>query len=232
MGFLNKLNENFRSLGKKATGFVKSIGKVVHRGASALTPMPTSTMLSPQSKLMAQFAEDAYKSVRQSNIGGYDYDAVLSSPTVAVYANKQLQRVVIAYRGTAGAGDLAPDLSIARGTTGSDPRFAAAAAAYEEVKDKYPGYFISATGHSLGGALAISVNEKFGIPAEVFNPGVGLSGISLTFNPNKSKLIINVIKGDPVSSLSGLFNIGSVHTFASKSSDPLEAHKMGNFLAL
>ena len=74
---------------------------------------------------------------------------------------------VISYRGTQELGDLVPDTQIALGMSGG--RVHEARQRFQEARDKY-GHVV-ATGHSLGGHLALDAARYHDGEAVVFNPG-------------------------------------------------------------
>lgn len=210
----------------KIKNFGHAVGKFTHTFASGLTPQATETPnLQGISKVCAIASDQAYNSQRLGNINDFLLDSELSNKNTAVYSNNST--VIIAFRGTAEVEDLKTDIGILKGTT-SDIQFSEARNIYLRVKNKYPSKIIIATGHSKGGSLAIYLNKVYGIKAEVFNPGVGLD--FLQSNPNKSNLQIYTIKGDPISALSGLSNIGNVRVFNSNTTNPIQAHSIKNFI--
>ena len=89
-----------------------------------------------------------------------------------------------------------------------------------------------ATGHSLGGSLALYINSLYNIKVEVFNPGVGLG--FLKSNPNRSNATLYVIKGDPISALTGLSNLGTLKVFnpINPEAGLRERHSMNNFKSI
>ena len=120
--------------------------------------------------------------------------------------------------------DLITDIDIVKGTT-NDPRYREAVDIYNKVKSKYPNLNIIATGHSLGGNLALYLNSLYGIQSESFNAGLGLGFIKS--NPNRDKAILHIIKGDPISSLGALSNLGKVRVYNAVTDNP---HSMQNYI--
>ncbi|MDC5853572.1 lipase family protein [Vibrio europaeus] len=99
---------------------------------------------------------------------GYGFQAIIYkvSPETLIEGDALLDssKIVIAYRGTEGFADWLWGNLFGK-------QYELANELYKEIKSKYPDYKIVATGHSLGGGLAlhISVVEE-GVPAYVFNP--------------------------------------------------------------
>ncbi len=214
----------------KAQKVGHAVGKGVTTFASALTPdADAPPMLTGISKTLARMSKASYDSQRPQMIDGYTYEPSLSTYNVAVYCNHTAKQVIIAFRGTASAEDIKSDIAIIKGSA-NEQRFQNALAVYNKVKQAFPDYSIMATGHSLGGSLALYLNSQYGIPVEVFNAGMGLG--FLKSNPHASNAVLHIIKGDAISAFAGLGNLGKV--IVSKSiypdADPLKAHAMANFL--
>ena len=76
-------------------------------------------------------------------------------------------RIVIAYRGTEGHGDLVADVKQAFGF--HSEQYDRAVELANLVKDQYPDKVIELTGHSLGGGLAAIASSTTGLPATTFN---------------------------------------------------------------
>jgi hypothetical protein len=225
MLFKNTIN---KLIGKFTRG-AHAVGKVIQKGFSYITPQATQQAnLTGMSRTLALISNEAYvpQNNRKQNINGYELDSELSSASVAIYHNNQ--NVIIGFRGTKELKDISTDVNILKGTT-SDIQFKDAINIYNQVKAKYPNLQVYATGHSKGGSLAIYLNEKFNVPIETFNAGIG-AGVFNKLHTNNS--ILHIIKGDAISNLAGLLKHSNVKIYLPKMKDAslLEAHKMSNFL--
>lgn len=102
---------------------------------------------------------------------GYEMDMELSDDNAKVFHNSRNGGTVIAYRGTrpTNTDDLSADFEILKGSR-KHHRFDEAVDLANRVRRKYNGP-ITATGHSLGGTLALHVNKTLDIPTQVYNPG-------------------------------------------------------------
>lgn len=173
----------------------------------------------------------AYDAERPARLAGYVLDYELSGRSRAMYANKS--SVFLALRGTSARDaqdDLHADGRVLVGAKDSK-RFEKAQRDLEAVRAAYPRHSIKVTGHSLGGSLALHLNEVHGIAAHVFNPGVGLRDIART-NPHRSLAHLYVIRGDPVCALANAGSLGHLHVYDTGARSPLAAHAMANFLPL
>ena len=225
--FINNAFSKFIASTTNAVGKIKqfgsNVGKHVFNASKFLTPQAESNAnLSGLSATLAKISNSAYQSNRPDIIDNYNLDKQLSDSETAIYYNQS--NVIIGFRGTANVKDLITDIDIVRGTT-NDPRYKQAIDIYNKVKGKYPNENIIATGHSLGGNLALYLNSLYGIQSESFNAGLGLGFIKS--NPNKDKAILNIIKGDPISSLGALSNIGNVRVYNAVTDNP---HSMQNYI--
>ena len=111
----------------------------------------------------------------------YKVDKVLSDRRTAIYYNKDINTVVIAFRGSVDAYDwIATDFKwmvgpianatkrlpgIGSGMYLDDERM------YKAVKEKYPTAKIVTSGHSLGGTRATVIGKRHEIPSWSFNGG-------------------------------------------------------------
>jgi hypothetical protein len=213
----------------KIRKFGSAVGKHVGNITQALTPEASGNAnFSGLSSTMLKITKASYESKRPENIDGYEYDSDLSNSNTAIYHNER--NVIIGFRGTVNVDDLITDVSVIKGTS-DNIRFQQAVETYNKVKSKYPSKMIMATGHSLGGSLALYINSLYNIKVEVFNPGVGLG--FLKSNPNRSNAMIYVIKGDPISALTGLSNLGTLKVFnpINPEAGLRERHSMKNFIS-
>ena len=225
--FINNAFSKFIASTTNAVGKIKqfgsNVGKHVFNASKFLTPPAESNAnLSGLSSTLAKISVASYQTNRPDVIDNYNLDKELSDPETAIYYNQS--NVIIGFRGTANVKDLITDIDIVKGTT-NDPRYKQAIDIYNKVKSKYPNLNIIATGHSLGGNLALYLNSLYGIQSESFNAGLGLGFIKS--NPNKDRAILNIIKGDPISSLGALSNLGKVRVYNAITDNP---HSMKNYI--
>lgn len=131
---------------------------------------------------------------------GYQRDDQFQSPNAKVYHRPSDKHTFVAFRGTADAGDIAPDLSIANGTY-DHSAFKDASNLVGGVRQKYQTN-INTTGHSLGGTKAIRAADNHGVKAIAFNPGAGLNplytGQHTVFHKTEDPISHNV-EGDNIS---------------------------------
>lgn len=225
--FVNNAFSKFLATTTHAVGKIKQFGSAVGKGVISaskfLTPKAESNAnLSGLSATLAKITNAAYKQSRPDIIDNYNLDKELSNPETAIYYNQT--NVIIGFRGTVNAKDLVTDIGIIKGST-NDPRYREAVDIYNKVKAKYPELKIIATGHSLGGNLALYLNSLYGIESESFNAGLGLGFIKS--NPNKDKATLHIIKGDPISSLGALSSLGKVRMYNAIIDNP---HSMQNYI--
>jgi len=138
-----------------------------------------------------------------SMLGGtqyVQYNQSLSTGNYAIYAVTNQNIVVIAFRGTNSYTDVITDMVLTTGFT-TDPRFVETRNIYNTIKNSsiYNGWAIEVTGHSLGGTLALYLNNLYGVKADVFDPAIGST---LFFNNvSKNNATAHIVKGDVVSPL-------------------------------
>lgn len=212
----------------KIRSFGSAVGKHVGNITQALTPEAVgNAVFSGLTGTMVKISKATYmKTDKPENIDGYEYDKELSNVNTLIYYNDTT--VIIGFRGTVNIDDIITDVSVVKGTD-DNIRFQQAVEMYNKVKSKYPNKIIMATGQSLGGSLALYLNSLYGIKVEVFNPGVGLG--FLKSNPNRANAFIYVIKGDPISALTGLSNLGNLKVYNPINPDATmrERHSLKNF---
>ena len=126
----------------------------------------------------AHMAENVYlpPAERAKSIMGYKLDEEMQGKRHAVYYNSAKQHTIMALRGTkpTDAKDLYSDMHIMRGSQRSSLEFRNDRKLYEQVKKKYKGHRITATGHSLGGNRASALTRAKGIDSIGFNKGQSL----------------------------------------------------------
>jgi len=174
------------------------------RSSAAMVPdVNASKLTSGPSLRNARLCEQAYADPanRLTTVDDVTYVPDLSNTNnYAIYKNVSTSTVVIAFRGTDVYRDIITDYWLLAGYT-TNERFVNSRNIYETIKNHpdYVGWTIEATGHSLGGTLALYLNNLYGIRADVFDPAIG-NGLFLN-NPNKSNATAHIVKGDIVSPL-------------------------------
>ena len=127
----------------------------------------------------------------------------LSNIDRAVYQHKYTKKVTIAFRGTDPTNwrDLTTDALMTTGWGAWGSRFKNARKITEEVIRRYGKENVVVTGHSLGGAQALHVSQRYGLKAEVYNPYVHPSDTwraRMKHDWDKNKGIDkNLVKGYP-----------------------------------
>lgn len=129
----------------------------------------------------ALFANEAYEDpTKRGKIGGYVYDASLSSPRHAVYHNPSNGKTYLSFRGT--TFDTSHDVkhwpNVINGNLDKTARMKDALAMYDAVSKKYGSTGKPrVVGHSLGASLAQQVvRERPGSSGAGFNQGSSIFG--------------------------------------------------------
>lgn len=93
--------------------------------------------------------------------GGYTYLRHMSSPETGVWYNVGEQRVIVAFRGTAGGRDVGTDITaIVLNQHRHHPRYIRSYRQVRRVQKAFPQSSVILTGHSLGGHLATAVGQE------------------------------------------------------------------------
>lgn len=158
----------------------------------------------------------------------WKYQSSLSDARRAVWYNKYLNYVVIAYRGTnfGGAGqgvDLATDVAIGLNATSLTPMYREDTAHYQRVVAAYPNATIEVTGHSLGGHRAKTIGRNFEVPSFGINEGatpiqnIFTAGDALRCRlfPNSKKCQHTAVRveNDPISLSASLYGPVTTHSY-------------------
>jgi hypothetical protein len=177
---------------------------------------------------IANFASEAYVAPndRKMTLLGYTYNSKYSDKNLSTYLHKQDKKIIVSIRGTVPTNllDLVSDIDIVSSDkTFNTTRLSNHKKMIDQIVDKYPGYKLILSGHSLGGYLAEQLASDYpDAQAIVFNPGTSLSETALT--TPQSNVIGYRTKGDPVSA--GYSSI-PMKTIRSKNYNP---HSILNFL--
>jgi hypothetical protein len=161
---------------------------------------------------------------------GYVLDMDLSLDRVKVFVN-YVWSVTVAFRGTytktlgSIKDNLCSDIAIAFGLESSNKRFHDSNKLFHIVKDKYPGYKIDVTGHSLGGQIAKYVTDRNLDVVDtnyIFSRG---SGVFEPFRPKSDKTVDVSNWNDPISL--GARLQGGNQLIETSKKDALFAHNIG-----
>lgn len=158
---------------------------------------------------LRDYASGAYGSSedRQQLAKKRKKELILNKGETSAYRDDKNKTITIAHRGTAKKKDLSADLAIAFGMEKYHPRFKRAKRETKKIEKENPGYKVTHTGHSLGGALAAHTSKKKG-ESVTFNKG---SGLAEMFRKRKTNQTDYVNRFDPVSFLSKGQRGGKVH---------------------
>lgn len=124
--------------------------------------------------LLSKLAYDGPSSTRSTTISsiiGYTIDSDLSNARFTVFTKNKI--VVMACKGTqfTNPSDIDADIAIINGELADNSRFVEALSIANSCKSKYKEKTMYATGHSLGGTLALYICEQIGVLAVAYNPG-------------------------------------------------------------
>ena len=124
--------------------------------------------------------KETQKMIDDYNIG-YKVVEDLTDPEYVTAINEEQQKIVVAFRGTdstlTNITDDIADIEIAAGLAETPilsyvpSRFRTGENVYKQVKEQYPDYEISLTGHSLGGTVARYIGDRYSEKAVVFSAG-------------------------------------------------------------
>ena len=125
------------------------------------------------------------------DLHGYKEDVTFRKKNMRVFVNPKTKHGIVVYRGTVvtDARDLGADVSIASSAQKISPQFRNALTYFNGAAKKYGSEFqFSTTGHSLGGAKAMYIAEKYdNVRALAYNPGISPR--------SHGQSVVNKIKG-------------------------------------
>lgn len=126
---------------------------------------------------------------------GYNILEDYTSPEYVTAINEDEQKIVIGFRGTDvnNIYDLIADAQITAGFAETSipsyvpSRFKSSEKVYKQVKEMYPEYDLTLTGHSLGGTVARYIGDRYSEKAVVFSAGATplepfIENVKRTFN--------------------------------------------------
>ena len=155
------------------------------------------------------------------------YNKVFSNTNLSTYVDKQDKKIVISLRGTVPTNyqDLISDVGIISADTAfNTTRLSNHKKIINEVLQKYPGYKLILSGHSLGAYLAEQLASDFpSSQAIVFNPGTSL--LESNLSTPQSNVIGYRTRGDPVSA-----GYSSIPMKTLRSKNYIDTHSITNFL--
>lgn len=194
-----------------------------------------------------------------SRLGGeiMSYKIVNSDQNMLMAVNEKDKKVIVAFRGTNFENwtDLMHDgsvlfgdrgialTSVASAALGTPHRFNTAKNYVRNAQKSFPGYDVTATGHSLGGTIATHVAMTDpSVKCETFNPGISPfdlerngyirvvdTGLSLFGLGLFKNIKDNHIVGDPISATYG---VGRNTNYDCGKLGPFKAHSHDNFLGM
>ena len=165
----------------------------------------------------------------------WQYQAKISTPTVAVYQDKLVNSVVIAYRGTQmDVQDIVADKNIMFNRLTDSPRYQADSKATTEILKSYEDQFSEIcfflTGHSLGNAIQLQIHRDFKIGKSGRGYNGALQPRDLVRTPKNFSFWY--IKGDPLYELSGRFLRKGLVLFPRVAKSNVKNHSLVNFKGL
>lgn len=133
---------------------------------------------------------------KQTEVNKAEVEKQMGGFRAASFMNKETKEIVISFCGTDSPMDYPVDgaisLHLSHWQAWQAERY------YKAIAKKYPGYKITLTGHSLGGALVQHVGSKYGLRGITFNaPGLKRSK-SDNQTEKKSNIVNYVNMNDPI----------------------------------
>jgi hypothetical protein len=192
----------------------------------------SSNNITKEENTHIKISQQAYQTTRANNIyPGYTYQPLYSNKTTAVYYNTHNKHLIIGYRGTSDLNDAGTDFSLIKHEEDTSDRFRADNIQFNHIVDKLHPRTITVTGHSLGGAVAMYINDHNDNVnwAYVINPGFNLNNIFNSYTKRNNVTVFRT-KHDLVSAGS-IFGGYKVKTLPMTSKGFLNDHKLNNFLA-
>lgn len=175
--------------------------------------------------------QNSLKSLNDVGITGFELHPS-SSNRRGVFINDKTKEIVISHRGTntSSKSNLVSDVAIGLGLQGITNRFKTAVRKDAKIKNSFPGYKITAVGHSLGGLLGTHSATQNKIKGVGYNIGSTLPTIS-QISPFQKKINKNIthysVNFDPVSIGSKKYPIKQIRVPRKKGLNP---HALENFV--
>jgi hypothetical protein len=119
-------------------------------------------MRSKQGKYYLEYARNTYRTPEErAALAQYNnQELILNKGEMSAYRDPSKREIIIAHRGTNQKRDLSADLALGLGVEKYHPRFKRERKQTKAIRKANPGYSITHTGHSLGGALAERSSSK------------------------------------------------------------------------
>jgi hypothetical protein len=182
-------------------------------------------------KLAKQLAGVSYDRKNAELPDGYQIDQQLTNKNQTVLFNQKTKQVAVSYRGTSKARDVLSDVAVLKGYQIVDPRFRNSHKVINDAANKYPGYHLVTTSHSLGGSVAEHAvrHSKHKDEVEIynFNKGAGFSDIGIKRNKKQHDYRTE----DDIVSIASVTQRGGKHTTAATKKGKrgiLSGHKLKN----
>jgi hypothetical protein len=143
----------------------------------------------------------------------FEKDLELSQANHTIFHNFNTGETVVAFRGTSNLKDVGTDARLVAGVERDSIRYKQSEHVLRNVMAKYGGKEnLTLTGHSLGGGIAHTLGQKFGIESHTFNPAISITNVMDSFRQPKTSTNLHVRQyvyrtpTDPVSVGSLLLN--------------------------
>jgi hypothetical protein len=171
-------------------------------------------------------ADQAYRETPEPTIGE-DYELVRHTPTLKIYRRAGTDVYLAASRGTATAGDVLTDITLAAGALQLTNRYRQDRALLQELAAASPSARFGFTGHSLGGAVARQLSIDLGdrsLGGTTFNSAFDATQLA----PSRHGSMTNYYtRGDALGRIAPYGHeyryLSTVHF------DPLRAHRLKAF---
>ena len=190
----------------------------------------------------AKFAKLSYEKASERKLddlglNDWNIDNLLSNDRRLVLVNPDNKQVVFAMRGTdiTNKKDLLTDVGIGVGVEKKMGQYKRANRTIRHIKNKYPDYNLSLTGHSMSALYAYNLGKKYDLESYSFNPPssiptnitttVGNWLVNAISKPSKQKLYY--VATDPIGFLGTTGLRGDVNYVKRKVKNP---HSLENFL--
>lgn len=194
--------------------------------------------LSQQELFYLQLANDAYRPLKDRkteyllNGTRYRNSGIFSDRTTLVLWNSLTRHLIISYRGTASFSDVITDTYYAFSRENKTFRFKKDLEKFKRIVDYYKPRKITVIGHSLGGGIALYMNENNKVDdVYIVNPAFNLRNLKrANLKGDYSNTTIYRTAKDPVSYASVLSNVTTKIIPQQVGKNLLDSHRSSNFI--